>query len=151
MTGEQIHYRRVNTQLRVRSAGPRLLHATVLRWNTATRLSDGRTEWFNRDSAPPLRPAVLAIKHGGPRAGEVIQWRSTLIGLDAICAVDESATGDGLLELVDRWDEVPLSPAFLGSGKRHTTGVQWRALSVPELAVCAEGELPWARLRRWAP
>ena len=47
MDGE-LHYRRVNTRLHVRSGGDRRLHASFLRWNTATRLSDGRTEWFNR-------------------------------------------------------------------------------------------------------
>jgi hypothetical protein len=91
---------------------------------------------------------VLAITHGGPRAGQVIQWRSNLLGLDAVCLVDSSEIGDGLLALVDKHGELSLS--FLGSGKRHRTGVQWRDLSVPELAVCAAGELPWGRLRRWA-
>jgi hypothetical protein len=149
MTGE-VHYRRTGGRLHVRSGGDRRLHATVFRWNEATRLSTGGAEWFNRDREPPLRPAVLTIKHGGPRAGQVIEWRSTPLGLDAICLADETATGDGLLDLVDRWGEVPLSPSFMGSGKRHSTGVQWRDLSVPELAVCAEGEFAWAKLRRWA-
>jgi hypothetical protein len=61
-----------------------------------------------------------------------------------------------LLDLTDRstppieWVLLPCSPSFRGTGIRHTTGVQWRNLSVPEVAICAEGELPWARLRRFA-
>jgi hypothetical protein len=150
MDGE-LHYRRTGGRLSVRSpAGDRRLFGSVLRWNTATRLSNGTSEWFNRDHEPPLRPAVLAITHGGPRAGQVIQWRSTILGLDALLLADETATGEGLLELLDRHGELPLSPSFIGNGKRHSTGVQWRRLHVPELAVVAEGELPWARLRRYA-
>jgi hypothetical protein len=146
-----LHYRSWGIRAQVHTAGDRrLLHAQVFRWDKPVKLSTGGQEWFTRDSEPPLRAAVLTIKHGGPRAGEVIQWRSSLLGLDAVLLADETATGDGLLDLVDRWGEVPLSPAFLGSGKRHTTGVQWRGVSVPELAVVPEGELPWARLRRFA-
>jgi hypothetical protein len=73
-----------------------------------------------------------------------------MLGLDAIVAADETATGDGLLELVDRWGSVPLSPAFQGTRVRHSTGTQWRNLSVSEIAVCHAGELPWGRLRRYA-
>jgi hypothetical protein len=82
--------------------------------------------------------------------GEVVEWRSIPVGLDATLIVHESAGGDGLLALVDKYGSLPCSPSFVGTGNRHSTGVQWRDLSVPELAVCAEGELPWARLRRFA-
>jgi hypothetical protein len=67
-----------------------------------------------------------------------------------VLTVHESPGGDGLLRLVDEHGELPMSPAFRGTGVRHSTGVQWRNLSVPEIAVVAEGELPWARLRRFA-
>jgi hypothetical protein len=126
------------------------LFASVFRWDKAVRLSTGGTEWFTRDREPPLEAAVLAVRHGGPRAGQVIEWRSTVLGLDAVLLADETPIGSGLLDLLDRHGEPPLSPAFLGDGTRHGSGVQWRNLTVPELAVCAEGELPWARLRRLA-
>ncbi|MGH9252282.1 MAG: hypothetical protein ACRD0W_22610, partial [Acidimicrobiales bacterium] len=64
--------------------------------------------------------------------------------------VHESPGGDGLLRLVDEHGELPMSPAFRGTRTRHSTGVQWRNLSVSELAVCHAQELPWERLRRWA-
>jgi hypothetical protein len=73
-----------------------------------------------------------------------------VLGLDAALLVDESMIGDGLLALVDKHDALPCSPSFRGDGVRYSTGVQWRNLSVPELAVCGAGELPWARLRRFA-
>jgi hypothetical protein len=73
---------------------------------------------------------------------------SSVLGLDSVLLADESMIGDGLLALLDRHGELPVSPSFLGTGIRHSTGVQWQHLQVPELAVCAEGELPWARLRR---
>ena len=95
--------------------------------------------------------AVLTLLHGGPRVGQVIQWRSTILGLDAVLLADETPIGLGLLDLLDRHGELPVSPSFLGDGTRHgSSGVQWRNLQVPELAICAEGELPWARLRRLA-
>ena len=152
MDGE-LHYRRVNTRLFVRSAGSRKLHAQVLRWEQPVRLSGGGQEWFARDSASVLDPSVpLQVQHFGPVAGQVVQWRSTpALGFDAIVEATETPTGDGLLDLVDRWGSVPISPAWIGDAVRHSTGVQWRRVSLTHLAVCAAGELPWARLRRWAP
>ncbi len=84
-----MHYRRTGGRLHVRSGGDRRLFGSVLRWNTATRLSNGTSEWFNRDrEPPPLRPAVLTITHGGARAGQVIEWQSSLLGLDAMLLAD---------------------------------------------------------------
>ena len=102
MTGEQLHYRRVNTRLHVReSGGARRLHATVLRWDQLVQLSAGRgQEWFSR-SEPPLKAAVLSITHGGPRAGQVVRWASSILGLDALLVADSSEVGDGLLDLLD--------------------------------------------------
>ena len=122
----------------------------MLRWDKPVRLSTGGQEWFTRDREPPVDQAVLAVTHGGRRAGQVIEWRSTVLGLDAVLLVEESEIGDGLLQLLDKHGTLPLSPAFRGTKVRHSTGVQWRNLAVRELAVCAEGELPWARLRRLA-
>jgi hypothetical protein len=151
MTTGQLHYRRTGGRLSVREpGGDRRLFAAVLRWDKPVRLSTGGQEWFTRSSEPPVKPAVLAVKHGGPRAGQVIQWRSSILGLDAVLLVDESEVGDGLLALLDRHGEVPCSPSFLGDGIRHSTGVQWRHLAIPEVAVVGAGELPWARLRRFA-
>jgi hypothetical protein len=99
-----------------------------------------------RDCEPPRESAVLAVTHGGRRAGQVIEWRSSVLGLDAVLLVDESMIGDGLLALVDKHGELPVSPSFRGDGTRHSTGVQWRNLSVPEVAVVGAGELPWARV-----
>jgi hypothetical protein len=70
--------------------------------------------------------------------------------LDALLLADETPIGSGLLELVDKHGELPVSPSFRGDGVRHSTGVHWRRFSVPELAVVGAGELPWARLRRFA-
>jgi hypothetical protein len=148
---DELHYRRTGGRLMVREpGGDRRLFATVFRWNQSTRLSTGGSEWFNRDREPPLEPAVLAITHGGPRAGQVIQWRSSVLGLDAVLLVDESEVGDGLLALLDKYGELPCSPAFRGAKVRHSTGTQWRNLAVRELAVCAEAEFAWAKLRRFA-
>jgi hypothetical protein len=123
----------------------------VLRWDQPVRLSAGRgQEWFTRDREPPVDQAVLAVTHGGPRAGQVIQWRSSVLGLDAVLLVDESEVGAGLLQLLDKRGDLSCSPAFRGTKVRHSTGTQWRNLAVRELAVCAEGELPWCRLRRFA-
>jgi hypothetical protein len=146
----ELHYRTTGGRLFVREPGDRRLFATVLRWDSPVRLSTGGQEWFTRDREPPREQAVLAVMHGGRRAGQVIQWRSTVLGLDAVLLADESMIGDGLLRLVDEHGELPCSPAFLGTKIRHSTGTQWRDLSVSELAVCAAGELPWARLRRFA-
>jgi hypothetical protein len=150
---DELHFRRTGGRLRLRQpAGDRRLFATVLRWDTPVKLSAGRghsQEWFNRDRQPPLKPAVLSVLHGGRRAGQVIQWRSTVLGLDAVLLADESEVGAGLLELLDRHGTLPLSPSFLGDGTRHGTGVQWRSLSIPELAICAEGELPWCHCGGW--
>jgi hypothetical protein len=121
----------------------------VFRWDKPVKLSTGGQEWFTRGE-PPVEQAVLALQHGGPVVGRVIQWRSDVLGLDAVLAVRESPGGDGLLALVDRHGSLPLSPAFRGDGTRHSTGVQWRNLSVSELAVCHAQELPWASLRRFA-
>jgi hypothetical protein len=148
---DELHFRRTGGRVFVREpGGDRRLFAKVLRWDKPVRLSTGVQEWFTRDREPPLEPAVLAVTHGGPRAGQVIQWRSSLLGLDALLLVDESEVGDGLLQLLDKHGDLPLSPAFRGTKVRHSTGTQWRNLAVRELAVCAEGELPWARLRRFA-
>jgi hypothetical protein len=88
----------------VRIAGDRRLHATVVHWQQPVRLSTRGQEWFAKSSALELDPKVeLRVKHYGPRAGQVIQWRSHILGLDAVVAADETPTGDGLLELVDRW------------------------------------------------
>jgi hypothetical protein len=146
----ELHYRRTAGRLSVREpGGDRRLFASVLRWDKPVQLSAGRgQEWFTRDREPPVEQAVLAITHGGPRAGQVIQWRSTVLGLDAVLLADETEIGAGLLALLDRHGELPVSPAFRGTKIRHSTGTQWRNLAVRELAVCAEGELPWARLRR---
>jgi hypothetical protein len=146
----ELHYR-VGGRAFVREpAGDRRLFATVFRWNQSTQLSTGGSEWFNRDREPPREPAVLTLLHGGPRCGEVLEWRSTILGLDALLLADESEIGAGLLELLDRHGSLPLSPAFRGVKARHSTGTQWKNLSVRELSVVAEGELPWARLRRYA-
>ena len=67
---------------------------------------------------------MLAVTHGGPRAGQAIQWRSSVLGLDAVLLADETMIGDGLLALVDKHGELPCSPSFLGDGVRHSTGVQ---------------------------
>jgi hypothetical protein len=73
-----------------------------------------------------------------------------VLGLDAVLLADESEVGDGLLALLDKHGTLPCSPAFRGTKVRHSTGVQWRNLSVRELAVCAEAEFGWAQLRRLA-
>lgn len=148
MTGE-LHYR-TGGRAFVREPGDRRLFAKVLRWDKPVRLSTGGMEWFTRDREPPREAAVLALLHGGRRAGQVIEWRSSVLGLDAVLLADESMIGHGLLALLDKHGELPVSPSFRGTGVRHSTGVQWRSLSMPELAVCGEGELPWARLRRFA-
>jgi hypothetical protein len=151
MTDGELHFRRTGGRLSVREpAGDRRLSASVLRWDQSVRLSTGTSEWFNRDREAPLEPAVLTLLHGGPRVGQVIQWRSSVLGLDALLLADESTVGDGLLQLLDRHGTLPLSPAFRGTKVRYSTGTRWSRLSVHELAVCAEGELPWARLRRLA-
>jgi hypothetical protein len=73
-------------------------------------LSTGGQEWFTRDREPPVDQAVLALLHGGRRAGQVVQWRSSILGLDAVLLADESEVGSGLLELVDKHGELPVSP-----------------------------------------
>jgi hypothetical protein len=149
MHGE-IHHRSWGLRAAVQPPGDRRLHASVFRWDKPVQLSTGGAEWFTRDREPPLEPAVLTLLHGGPPVGRVVEWRSDVLGLDAVLTVHESPGGDGLLELVDRRGELPLSPAFRGTGTRHSTGVQWRHVQVSELAVCAEAELPWSRVRRLA-
>jgi hypothetical protein len=103
-----------------------------------------------RDSALVLDPPVpLRVQHSGPVAGQVVQWRSTpALGLDAVILAAETPTLDGLLDLVDRWGSEPLSPAWIGDAVVHSTGVEWRRVSLTHLAICAAGELPWGRLRR---
>jgi hypothetical protein len=149
MTGE-LHFRRGGRAFVREPGGDRRLFAAVLRWDEPVRLSTGGQEWFTRDREPPVDQAVLALLHGGRRAGQVVQWRSSILGLDAVLLADESEVGSGLLELVDKHGELPVSPVFRGTKVRHSTGSQWRNLAVRELAVCAEGEPPWARLRRFA-
>jgi len=149
MDGE-VHYRRTGGQLFVRSAGSRLLAAPVLRWEQSVQLSGGGREWFARDSARIADPSVpLRVQHFGPIAGQVVQWRSIpALGFDAVIEAEQTPTGDGLLDLVDRWGSVPISPAWLGDAVRYSTGVEWRRVSLTHLAICAAGELPWCRLRR---
>jgi hypothetical protein len=136
MDGE-LHFRRVGGWLSAREPGDRRLFATVRRWGQPVTLSNGNQEWFTRSSEPPIKPAMLTLQHGGPVVGQVVQWRSDLLGLDAVLLVHESPGGDGLLALLDKHRELPVSPSFRGTGTRHSTGVQWRHLSIPEIAVCA--------------
>lgn len=147
-----LHYRVTGGRLMVRSSGDRRLHARVLQWGRSVELSSGGREWFSRPrDLSDLEAAPLTLQHGGPRVGEVVQWRSDVLGLSAMVLVHETEGGDGLLRLVDEHGSLPLSPAFRGAKARHSTGTQWRHVQVTELAVCHAQELPWGRLRRWAP
>lgn len=152
MDGE-LHYRVTGGRLAVRSSGPRLLHGAVFRWGEAVRLSTGGREWFVRDSARVLDPPVpLRVQHFGPVAGEVVQWRSIpALGFDAVIQAADTPTGNGLLDLIDRWGSVPLSPAWIGDAVRHSTGVEWRRVSLTHLAICGAAEFRWGKLRRYAP
>ena len=119
MDGE-VHYRRTGGRLSVRSAGDRRLHARVLRWAQPIKLSNGALEWFGKDSALELDPPVpLQVQRGGPATGRTLEWRSTPLGLDAVLVADESPTGDGLLDLLDRWGHGADLPC--GSARRACT------------------------------
>jgi hypothetical protein len=63
----------------------------------------------------------LALLRGGLRVGEVVEWRSSVLGLDAVLLADESEVGDGLLDLLDGHGELPVSPSFRGIPVRHST------------------------------
>jgi hypothetical protein len=107
-----------------------------------------------------LRSVDGAVEGAAPRAGRFVDfaWRAARRAGHAmaiecgrpgrVAARRKTEVGAGLLALLDKHGTLPLSPAFRGTKVRHTTGTQWRNLSLWELAVCAEGELPWARLRR---
>ena len=58
-----------------------------------------------------------------------------MLGFDAVIEAAETPTGDGLLDLVDRWGSVPISPAWLGDAVVHASGVEWRRVSLTHLAI----------------
>ena len=43
---------------------------------------------------------------------------------------------------------IPCRPTSHGDAVVHSSGVEWRRVSLTHLAICAAGELPWCRLRR---
>jgi hypothetical protein len=79
--------------------------------------------------------------------------RGTPLGLDGTILVNSTPIGDGLLNLVDRWGEVPISPGWtlpMSDYIDHDTGREWKRIRLYELAICAKSLLPWGRVQRWA-
>ena len=98
----------------------------------------GGMEWFTRDREPPAEPAVLAVTHGGPRAGRSDGGRRRWAWMRCCSSMSRRSApvcwicSTGIASC-------PLA-GFPRHQVRHSTGVQWRNLSVRELAVCAEAE-----------
>lgn len=136
----------------LRSAGDRTLLGRLVPWRTPARIvSEGQMtylEWFTRGAIGMSDRPVLSLKHlahGGHVIGESLALLDEAWGMDGILEVAEGRLGDGVLDLVDRAQRVPLSIGFKskpGGFRIHdgpTPGVERTAVELLEVAVVAMG------------